>query len=52
MSTRPKNNTVHLSESAKVDTGSVQPFTRSQKIYVQGSRLPISACPCAKSAWT
>ncbi len=40
MSTKPKN-TVHLSESAKVDSGSVQPFTRSQKIYVQGSRPDI-----------
>ena len=40
MSTTPKN-TVHLSESAKVDSGSVQPFTRSQKIYVQGTRPDI-----------
>ncbi|WP_073524849.1 phosphomethylpyrimidine synthase ThiC [Pseudomonas fluorescens] len=40
MSTKLKN-TVHLSESAKVDSGSVQPFTRSQKIYVQGSRPDI-----------
>lgn len=34
-------NAVHLSESAKVDEQSVQPFTRSQKIYVQGSRPDI-----------
>ena len=40
MTTKLKN-TVHLSESAKVDSGSVQPFTRSQKIYVQGSRPDI-----------
>ena len=40
MSTKPKN-AVHLSESAKVDSGSVQPFTRSQKIYVQGTRPDI-----------
>ena len=39
-STKLKN-TVHLSESAQVDSGSVQPFTRSQKIYVQGSRPDI-----------
>src|SRR5471030_3041130 len=39
-STKLKN-TVHLSESAKVDSGSVQPFTRSQKIYVQGTRPDI-----------
>ena len=31
----------NLSDSAKVDSGSVQPFTRSQKIYVQGSRPDI-----------
>ena len=31
----------HLSESAKVDEQSVQPFTRSRKIYVQGSRPDI-----------
>ncbi len=40
MSTTLKN-TAHLSESAQVDSGSVQPFTRSQKIYVQGSRPDI-----------
>ncbi|SEM86644.1 hydroxymethylpyrimidine synthase [Pseudomonas sp. ok272] len=34
-------NAPHLSESAKVDQQSVQPFTRSQKIYVQGSRPDI-----------
>ncbi|WPO99557.1 phosphomethylpyrimidine synthase ThiC [Pseudomonas sp. HR96] len=34
-------NALHLSESAKVDEQSVQPFTRSQKIYVQGSRPDI-----------
>jgi len=39
-STKLKN-TVHLSESAKVDSGSVQPFTRSKKIYVQGTRPDI-----------
>ncbi|SDT88897.1 hydroxymethylpyrimidine synthase [Pseudomonas pohangensis] len=31
----------NLSESAQVDQQSVQPFTRSQKIYVQGSRPDI-----------
>lgn len=31
----------HLSESAQVDLQSVQPFPRSQKIYVQGSRPDI-----------
>ena len=40
MSIKPKN-APHLSESAQVDSGSVQPFTRSQKIYVQGSRPDI-----------
>ena len=40
MTTKLKN-TVHLSESAKVDSGSVQPFTRSQKVYVQGTRPDI-----------
>ncbi|MBF0676487.1 phosphomethylpyrimidine synthase ThiC [Pseudomonas sp.] len=30
-----------LSESAQVDQQSIQPFPRSQKIYVQGSRLDI-----------
>ena len=40
MNTKAKN-TVHLSESAQVDSGSVQPFTRSRKIYVQGSRADI-----------
>ncbi|MGY2288901.1 phosphomethylpyrimidine synthase ThiC [Pseudomonas sp. SDO528_S397] len=40
MSTKLKN-TVHLSESAKVDEQSVQPFTRSQKVYVQGTRPDI-----------
>ena len=40
MSTKLKN-TTHLSESAQVDQRSVQPFTRSRKIYVQGSRPDI-----------
>ncbi|UNG21066.1 phosphomethylpyrimidine synthase ThiC [Stutzerimonas zhaodongensis] len=31
----------NLSESAQVDQGSIQPFPRSQKIYVQGSRSDI-----------
>ncbi|WP_137818611.1 phosphomethylpyrimidine synthase ThiC [Pseudomonas sp. 2FG] len=31
----------NLSESAQVDLQSVQPFTRSQKIYVEGSRPDI-----------
>ncbi|MEQ7919734.1 phosphomethylpyrimidine synthase ThiC [Xanthomonas sp. WHRI 1810A] len=39
MSTTLKN--ANLSESAQVDSGSVQPFTRSHKIYVQGSRPDI-----------
>ena len=37
MSTQQKN----LSESAQVDQQSVQPFPRSQKVYVQGSRPDI-----------
>lgn len=40
MSTNLKN-AANLSESAQVDSGSVQPFTRSRKIYVQGSRPDI-----------
>ncbi|SCZ11412.1 MULTISPECIES: phosphomethylpyrimidine synthase ThiC [unclassified Pseudomonas] len=40
MTTKAKNAT-NLSDSAKVDEQSVQPFTRSQKIYVQGSRPDI-----------
>src|SRR5471030_1435515 len=40
MSIKAKND-ANLSESAQVDSGSVQPFTRSQKIYVQGSRPDI-----------
>ena len=40
MTTKSKNAT-NLSDSAKVDEQSVQPFTRSQKIYVQGSRPDI-----------
>jgi phosphomethylpyrimidine synthase len=39
MSTTLKH--ANLSESAQVDSGSVQPFTRSRKIYVQGSRADI-----------
>ncbi|VXC15234.1 hydroxymethylpyrimidine moiety synthesis in thiamin biosynthesis [Pseudomonas sp. 8Z] len=31
----------HLSESAQVDQQSVQPFPRSQKVYVQGTRADI-----------
>ncbi|MBP5945987.1 MULTISPECIES: phosphomethylpyrimidine synthase ThiC [Pseudomonas] len=34
-------NTTNLSDSAQVDQQSVQPFTRSQKVYVQGSRPDI-----------
>ncbi len=34
-------NASNLSESAQVDQQSVQPFTRSQKVYVQGSRPDI-----------
>ncbi|ALI06900.1 MULTISPECIES: phosphomethylpyrimidine synthase ThiC [Pseudomonas] len=40
MTTKAKNAT-NLSDSAKVDEQSVQPFTRSQKTYVQGSRPDI-----------
>ncbi|WP_248803525.1 phosphomethylpyrimidine synthase ThiC [Pseudomonas sp. MWU13-2100] len=40
MSTKSKD-AANLSDSAKVDEQSVQPFTRSQKIYVQGSRPDI-----------
>ncbi|MBA1202892.1 phosphomethylpyrimidine synthase ThiC [Pseudomonas capeferrum] len=32
---------INLSESAKVDQQSVQPFTRSRKVYVEGSRPDI-----------
>ncbi len=35
MSTKPKN-AINLSDSAKVDEQSVEPFTRSQKVYVTG----------------
>ncbi|WP_166357933.1 phosphomethylpyrimidine synthase ThiC [Pseudomonas akapageensis] len=38
---KQEKNIANLSESAKVDQQSVQPFTRSQKIYVQGSRPDI-----------
>ena len=47
MSAEPNNlspkssNASHLSESAQVDQQSVQPFTNSEKIYVQGSRPDI-----------
>ena len=41
LKSQKSKNTVHLSESAKVDSGSVQPFTRSQKIYVEGTRPDI-----------
>ncbi|MGE8067192.1 phosphomethylpyrimidine synthase ThiC [Pseudomonas sp. NPDC089569] len=40
MTTKSKS-AINLSESAKVDEQSVQPFTRSQKVYVQGSRPDI-----------
>ncbi|MBM3106385.1 MAG: phosphomethylpyrimidine synthase ThiC [Pseudomonas sp.] len=40
MSKQEKNIT-NLSESAQVDQQSVQPFTRSRKIYVEGSRPDI-----------
>ncbi len=40
MSTKLKD-AANLSDSAKVDEQSVQPFPRSQKIYVQGSRPDI-----------
>src|SRR5476651_393155 len=40
MTIKPKN-TTNLSDSAQVDQQSVRPFTRSQKIYVQGSRPDI-----------
>ena len=33
--------TINLSESARVDQQSVQPFARSRKVYVQGSRPDI-----------
>ena len=36
-----QNLSTHLSESAQVDQQSIQPFPRSQKIYVQGSRPDI-----------
>ncbi|WP_457979699.1 phosphomethylpyrimidine synthase ThiC [Ectopseudomonas composti] len=36
-----KNSSPILSESAQVDQQSVQPFPRSQKVYVQGSRPDI-----------
>ncbi|WP_339899214.1 phosphomethylpyrimidine synthase ThiC [uncultured Gilvimarinus sp.] len=41
MSNHQDNNAVLLSESAKVDSASVQPFPRSEKIYVTGSRPDI-----------
>jgi phosphomethylpyrimidine synthase len=36
-----RSTTSHLSESARVDQQSVQPFPRSRKVYVQGSRPDI-----------
>ena len=41
MSTQEKNLNPILSESAQVDQQSIQPFPRSQKVYVQGSRPDI-----------
>jgi phosphomethylpyrimidine synthase len=41
MSTTKLKNAINLSDSAKVDEQSVKPFTRSQKVYVQGSRPDI-----------
>ena len=38
---RKSSSTSNLSESAQVDQQSVQPFTNSEKIYVQGSRPDI-----------
>jgi phosphomethylpyrimidine synthase len=42
MSNHNDHNRVALSESAEVDNASVQPFPRSEKIYVQGSRADIN----------
>ncbi|WP_339486927.1 phosphomethylpyrimidine synthase ThiC [Pseudomonas sp. EL_65y_Pfl2_R95] len=41
MSVQKQNSLKNLSESAQVDLQSVQPFTRSQKVYVEGSRPDI-----------
>jgi phosphomethylpyrimidine synthase len=41
MSTQQNNLNPVLSESAQVDQQSIQPFPRSQKIYVEGSRPDI-----------
>ncbi len=41
MSVKQQNSHKNLSESAQVDLQSVQPFTRSRKIYVEGSRADI-----------
>ncbi|MGX5221056.1 phosphomethylpyrimidine synthase ThiC [Pseudomonas segetis] len=41
MSVQQQNSHKNLSESAQVDLQSVQPFTRSRKIYVEGSRADI-----------
>ncbi|TWC29796.1 hypothetical protein FBY03_12753, partial [Pseudomonas sp. SJZ079] len=41
VSANNKKPSPNLSESAQVDQQSVQPFTRSQKVYVQGSRPDI-----------
>ncbi|MFZ3184282.1 MAG: phosphomethylpyrimidine synthase ThiC, partial [Pseudomonas sp.] len=38
---RKSSSASNLSESAQVDQQSVQPFTNSEKIYVQGSRPDI-----------
>ncbi|MEE1868675.1 phosphomethylpyrimidine synthase ThiC [Pseudomonas auratipiscis] len=38
---KQEKNIINLSESAQVDQQSVQPFTRSRKIYVEGSRPDI-----------
>ncbi|SNS32877.1 phosphomethylpyrimidine synthase ThiC [Pseudomonas segetis] len=41
MSVQQQSSHKNLSESAQVDLQSVQPFTRSRKIYVEGSRADI-----------
>ncbi|MAB97351.1 MAG: phosphomethylpyrimidine synthase ThiC, partial [Pseudomonadaceae bacterium] len=41
MSVQQQNSLQNLSESAKVDQQSIQPFPRSRKVYVEGSRPDI-----------
>ncbi|PKO51867.1 MAG: hypothetical protein CVU26_07720, partial [Betaproteobacteria bacterium HGW-Betaproteobacteria-2] len=41
MNASDKNLTKFLNETAEVDAGTTQPFAKSRKIYVEGSRPDI-----------